>query len=255
MNFPLLLMSFGVGVLIGLTSMGGAALMAPFLILVLGVRPVTAVGTDLAYGAVTKITGAWVHLRQGTVDLPTVRKLATGSVPAGILGSIAVILLPRVTHQAQFYVQKAIGALLVIVALILVVRLLVPATDTVLSVRRQKFFEGRGTVIWGAVVGFCVGATSVGSGSLLTPFLMMLFPFKPSKVVGTDIVHAAVLVSVTGLVHAGASGVEWSLVPWLLAGSIPGVLLGSRLAVSIPPRPLRTLLAALLLVTGYRMAF
>src|SRR3954468_13155112 len=109
MNVPLVLMSFGVGILIGLTSMGGAALMAPLLILVVGVRPVTAVGTDLVYGAVTKIVGAWVHMRQGTVDLPVVKKLATGSIPGGLAGALLVILLPRYTREAEHYVQQAIG--------------------------------------------------------------------------------------------------------------------------------------------------
>src|ERR1041385_5532511 len=108
MNFPLVLMSFCVGCLIGLTSMGGAALMAPFLILVIGVQPVTAVGTDLVYGAITKIVGAWIHFKQGTVDLAVVKKLAAGSIPAGIAGSLAVILLPHVTRNVQQYVQKAI---------------------------------------------------------------------------------------------------------------------------------------------------
>ena len=123
MSIPLLLMSFLVGILIGLTSMGGAALMAPFLILILGVRPVTAVGTDLVYGAVTKIVGAWVHWKQGTVDLQVVRKLATGSIPGGLLGTLLVILLPRFTHDAQRYEQRAIGFLLVVVAIVLIVRL------------------------------------------------------------------------------------------------------------------------------------
>ena len=113
--------------------------------------------------------------------------------------------------------------------------------------------QGTGSVIWGAVVGFCVGATSVGSGSLLMPFLFLLFPSQVSKVVGTDVFHAAILVSVTGLAHSFSSGVEWNLVPLLLAGSIPGVWIGSRLAVLIPPRPLRTGMAAILMVTGYRM--
>jgi uncharacterized membrane protein YfcA len=253
MNFPLVMMSFGVGMLIGLTSMGGAALMAPFLILVVGVRPVTAVGTDLVYGAVTKIVGSWVHLKQGTVDLPIVKKLATGSVPGGLLGALLVILLPRVTHDAERYVQRAIGGLLVLVALVLLARLFVFAPNATPSARNLKFLQERGTVIWGAVVGFCVGATSVGSGSLLAPFLLMLYPSKTSKVVGTDVCHAAVLVSVTAVAHATSGGVEWDLVPLLLLGSIPGVLLGSRLATRIPSRPLRTGLAALLLVTGYRM--
>ena len=253
MNIPLVMMSFGVGMLIGLTSMGGAALMAPFLILVIGVRPVTAVGTDLIYGAVTKIIGAWVHFRQGTVDLPMVKKLATGSIPGGILGSLVVILLPRITHDAERYVQRAIGGLLLLVALILLAKVLSIFPAAKLREDQLEFLHGRGTVIWGAAVGFCVGATSVGSGSLLAPFLLLLYPLSTSKVVGTDVFHAAILVSVTGIAHATASGVEWALVPSLLAGSIPGVLLGSRLSTLIPARPLRTGLATLLLVTGYRM--
>ena len=138
MNFPLVLMSFGVGILIGLTSMGGAALMAPFLILVVGVRPVTAVGTDLVYGAVTKIIGAWVHLKQDTVDLPVVKRLAWGSVPGGLLGALLVILLPRYTHEAEHYVQKGIATLLVIVAVTLLVRMLKPPTMRSTRPRRKK---------------------------------------------------------------------------------------------------------------------
>lgn len=253
MNLPLILMSFGVGILIGLTSMGGAALMAPFLILIVGVRPVTAVGTDLAYGAVTKIIGAWVHWRQGTVDLPVVGKLATGSVPGGLMGALMVILLPRFTHDAQRYEQRAIGVLLVVVAVVLLARTLIGVPQAALSPKKLKFLHDRGTVFWGAIVGFCVGATSVGSGSLLAPFLLMLYPSKTSKVVGTDVCHAAILVSVTGIAHATSGGVEWSLVPVLLIGSIPGVLLGSRLVAYVPARPLRTGLAAVLLLTGVLM--
>lgn len=248
-----MLMSFGVGVLIGLTSMGGAALMAPFLILVVGVRPVTAVGTDLIYGSITKIIGAWSHLRQGNVDLTVVRNLSKGSIPGGLLGSLLVLALPHLTHDAERYVQRGIGVLLAIVATILIVRMLLPLPVSTAPRTFSRFIYDRGTVIWGAVVGFCVGATSVGSGSLLAPFLMMLFPAKASKVVGTDVCHAAVLVSVTGLVHASSGGVEWSLVPILLAGSIPGVLVGSRIATLVPTRSLRTGLAALLLLTAYRM--
>jgi uncharacterized membrane protein YfcA len=121
------------------------------------------------------------------------------------------------------------------------------------SAKTMKFLQNQGTVIWGAMVGFCVGLTSVGSGSLLAPFLVMLYPSKTAKVVGTDICHAAILVSVTGIAHAASGGVEWDLIPTLLAGSIPGVLLGSRLAVYIPARPLRAVLAVVLLVTGIRM--
>jgi uncharacterized membrane protein YfcA len=183
-----------------------------------------------------------------------VRKLATGSIPGGIAGALFVILLPRFTREAEHYVQMAIGALLVIVAITLLVRALAKAPEITQPLpEHNKFLMDRGTVIWGAVVGFCVGATSVGSGSLLVPFLMMLYPGKTSKVVGTDVFHAAVLVSVTGLAHATSAGVEWNLLPTLLAGSIPGVLIGSKLAPRIPARPLRTGLAAVLLLSGLRM--
>jgi hypothetical protein len=253
MSFPLMLMSFAVGILIGLTGMGAAALMAPFLILVLGVRPVTAVGTDLVYGAITKMVGAWIHLKQGTVDLPVVRKLALGSLPGGILGSMLVINLPHYTHNAELYVKRIIGGLLVVVSLILIARLIFPARPIRPDSRRQRWLEERGTTLWGAVVGFCVGATSVGSGSLLAPFLMMLYPSKTSRVVGTDVFHAAVLVTVTGFTHSLWSGVEWGLIPSLLAGSVPGVVLGSKLSTRVPSRPLRIGMAAVLLVTGFRM--
>src|SRR5690349_19324890 len=160
MNVPLVIMSFGVGILIGLTGIGGAALMAPFLILVVGVRPVTAVGTDLVYGAVTKILGAWIHFKQGTVDLRVVRRLAIGSLPGGIAGSLLVISLPHYTHNAEEYVKRAIGVLLVMVAIILGVRLAIPAKAKEIAGTKSRWLEERGTIIWGAIVGFCVGATS-----------------------------------------------------------------------------------------------
>jgi uncharacterized membrane protein YfcA len=169
------------------------------------------------------------------------------------LGALLVILLPRFTHDAQRFEQRAIGFLLVLVAIILLVRLFKGTPAATPSAKRMRFLEDQGTVIWGAVVGFCVGLTSVGSGSLLAPFLLMLYPSKTAKIVGTDVFHAAVLVSVTGIAHAASGGVEWDLIPTLLAGSIPGVLLGSRLAIYVPARPLRTGLAAVLLLTGFRM--
>lgn len=253
MDLSLPITSFGVGILIGMTGMGGAALIAPFLILIVGVRPIAAVGTDLVYGAVTKIVGAWVHWRQGTVDLPVVRNLAMGSVPGGILGATVVISLPRYTHYADAYVQRAIGVLLLLVGIVLVARLIVPATAITVPEEKMRLLRGTGSVLWGATVGFCVGATSVGSGSLLAPFLMTLYPDRTSRAVGTDVFHAAILVAVTGLAHSLSSAVEWKLVPLLLAGSLPGVLIGSRLAVHVPSRPLRTGMAAVLMLTGYRM--
>jgi uncharacterized protein len=249
---PLTIMSFLVGILIGLTSVGGAALMAPFLILILGVRPVTAVGTDLVYGAVTKLVATAYHLRHQTADLEIVKKLAMGSLPAGILGSAVVFLLPQLSRDSDRFVQRAMGILLVLVAGILVYRLFFPESQFGMNLS-PEFLRGRGCVIWGAVVGFCVGLTSVGSGSLMAPFLILLFPKSSARVVGTDIVHATLLVAATGLAHMIGGQVEWGLVPQLLAGSIPGVLIGSRLAVHLPARVVRTSLALVLAAAGMRM--
>jgi uncharacterized membrane protein YfcA len=247
------LVSFLVGVLIGLTSMGGAALMAPFLIMVAGVHPLTAVGTDLVYGALTKIVGAWVHWRQGTVDLDIVRKLAKGSIPGGLVGSFIVILLPRFTHDAQRTEQRLIGYLLVFVALVLLARLFIPYRWTSgMVVGEGGFLQNGGVTLWGAFVGFFVGLTSVGSGSLLAPFLLFAYPCNPRKIVGTDVFHAALLLTVTGTAHAWGD-VQWDLLPSLLAGSVPGVIFGSRIALRVPARPLRMGLATVLLVTGVRM--
>ncbi len=249
MTFPLVLMSFGVGALIGLTGMGGAALMAPFLILVLGVQPTTAVGTDLVYGAATKIVGAWIHLRQDTVDLPVVRRLATGSVPGGLAGAVLVLLLPRYAHDTEYAVRRGIGGLLVVVAVVLLLQTLFLAKK--LSGGVPGWLRDRAMPLWGAAAGFCVGFTSVGSGSLLTPLLMLRYPSRPATVVGTDVFHAAILVAVTGLVYVGSGGVEWKLVPVLLAGAIPGVLVGSKIAARARSRPLRFLLSIVLLLSGY----
>ncbi len=244
--------SFVVGILIGLTSMGGAALMTPFLILVGGVRPAIAVGTDLAYAAITKWFGAGVHWRQGTVDLRMAGKLAAGSIPAGLFGVAAVVQLSALGYDVDLYLRRAIGVVLVVVAIGTLIRCF---WDRLLP---QKFMDparltGLCTVAWGALVGSAVGFTSVGSGSLIAPFLMMVYPRTPARVVGTDVFHAAILVTATAAAHSAFGNVDWRLASHLLLGSIPGVLLGSHLAPRLPERKLRFGLALMLLGSGVRM--
>ena len=213
-------MSFLAGTLVGLTSMGGAALMTPFLILVLGVRPVLAVGTGLAYGAITNMAGAAMHWRQGTVDMRVVRYLAFGSVPG-----VAVLMLVRTLYG----------------------RFPEPRPDFLKQYRRPV------TIAWGAVVGFAVGLTSVGSGSLVAPFLLMLYPGIPARVVGTDVFHASVLISAAAALHVEAGNVAWRLLPYLLMGAVPGVLMGSYLAPRLPARTMRLGLSVVLLTTGVKL--
>ncbi|MEO8660055.1 MAG: sulfite exporter TauE/SafE family protein [Bryobacteraceae bacterium] len=252
MTSALLLMSFVVGLLVGLTSMGGAALMTPFLILVLGVRPMLAVGTDLVYGSLTKIAGAWMHYRQGTVDLKVCFRMAIGSVPGGILGVLTITRLHAAGVDIDYYVRHALGVALLMVALLVVAKALgyeIPARHTAWILRHRD----TSTVVWGAFVGFAVGMTSVGSGSLIAPFLLIIMPGRSARVIGTDVFHAAILVSATAFVHQQAGNVDWNLVPTLLCGSIPGVLIGSYLAPRMPDRVLRLGLAVLLFATGWKL--
>lgn len=243
---------FVVGILVGLTGMGGAALMTPFLILVLGTTPVVAVGTDLVYGAITKIVGAFMHWRNGTVDLRLVRRLALGSVPGGLLAVGAIHLLPESGLNSDAAVRRALGVLLVLVAVTLLSRAF-GMHPPALPERWRTWLRGPGTVVAGFVIGALVGFTSVGSGSLLIAFLVAVYALTPAQIVGTDVFHAAILVTATGIAHAQAGVVDWNIVAGLLVGSIPGVALGSWLAPRTPAPALRIGLAVLLLFTGFAL--
>jgi uncharacterized membrane protein YfcA len=242
--------SFIIGILIGLTSMGGAALMTPFLVVFAGVPAVLAVGTDLVYSAITKIVGAAIHFRQGTVDLRIVKLLAIGSIPGSLLGFLFMQSLHRFGVDSNAWVRHALGLMLVVIAVVTLYRnmFLDPDPRGLPAARIAAL-----TIGVGALVGFAVGLTSVGSGSLLAPFLMLVFPKNSARVIGTDVFHAAVLVTATSLLYINAGQVQWDLMPRLLAGSVPGVMIGSALAGRVPARGLRFGLSALLFVTGYRL--
>jgi uncharacterized membrane protein YfcA len=244
----LVAVSFPIGILIGVTGIGGAALMTPFLILVLGVRPDLAVGTDLAYSMFTKAAGSWLHWRQGHVDLRLVEQLATASLPAAILGTFTTT---RLHHGAQgdARLKAVIGAVLLVVAAVSMWR------------RRELSRNWTGTrltlvtLAYAAVAGFLVGLTSIGSGSLILPLLMIVNRLPVVRAVGTDIFHAAILVAFSSALHASVGQVNWAVVPWLLMGSIPGVVLGSRLAPRLPERTVRFAVLAVLLVSAFKLLY
>lgn len=244
-------MGFGVGFIVGLTSMGGATLMTPFLILVLGVRPHLAVGTDLVYASPTKSVGALIHWKQGLVDLRIARTMALGSLPAGVAGSLAVYAVGRLSPPADRYLRDSIGITLLAVTAALALRGRWhgrrPARWR--SARRRDL----ATVAWGALIGAVVGFTSIGSGTLILPFLVWAYDVPAARLVGTDVFHAAILLTATGSVLAGLGGVQWDVLPWLLAGSLPGVTLGSRLAPRLPEKALRLVLMAVLLVSAWKL--
>ena len=243
----------GVGLLVGMTGIGGGSLMTPLLILVFGVKPVTAVGTDLAYGAVTKTVGGWRHLRQGTVDMTLSAWMALGSVPAAIGGVYLLEVLER-SYGKDF--DELLITLLAIALLLTGVMTLARALflkqlhgrerDSVEMTMRNKLRA----VGLGCVVGLVLGVTSAGSGALIAVGLILLFQLVPTRVVGTDVFHAAVLLWAATAAHLVAENVNFALAGNILLGSVPGVWLGSGLSVRVPTAALRTTLAIVLLGSG-----
>lgn len=250
--FDPLIIAFGlgVGILVGLTGIGGGSLMTPLLVLFAGVQPVMAIGTDLAYGAVTKTLGGWRHLRSGTVDLGVSKWLAVGSVPGALLGVLAINAVhDRWGEQVDTWLLVGIAVALVVVGLATLYRALFMRTavarerHTVELTRRGRF-QAVGT---GLSLGLLVGATSVGSGALIGLVLIFLFRLTPHRVVGTDVFHGAILLWVAGLAHWASGNVDLGLMANILIGSIPGVLIGTHYMVRVPANVLRPMLACVLL--------
>jgi hypothetical protein len=240
----------GVGILIGLTGIGGGSLMTPLLVLFAGISPVVAIGTDLAYGAVTKTLGGWRHWRKGTVDLGVSKWLAVGSVPGALVG----VWLLDVLHTAygKSFEPTLLGAIavaLLIVALTILARalfmpkLVAREVESIEQTRRTKLTA----VGIGAVLGLILGVTSVGSGALIGLALILVFKLTPHRVVGTDVFHAAILLWAAGLAHLVSGNVDFALMGTILVGSLPGVLIGTQLVTRVPAGVLRPVLGCVLL--------
>jgi uncharacterized protein len=255
MDFRVSIVGFVVGLLVGLTGMGGGALMTPALILLGLARPAVAVGTDLVWGTLTKAVGAFVHGRQKTVDFKIVRRLAIGSIPGALAGLALLAHLHK--HSGAEAMDRVVVRMLAIalmcVALSLFIRAIRGPRIQVEGDFNQKR-RGWLTTVVGAVVGFLVSLTSVGSGSLILACLVMLYPgTSMRRLVGSDIVHASFLVGVSALGHIGLGSVNAALLGVLLMGSIPGVWLGSKMNTVVPERILQPLLATTLFLLGYKL--
>lgn len=246
-----ILVGFVVGVLIGLTGVGGGVLLLPVLIFGLGVPAIIAVGSDALFNFFTKIPASLLHLKKGTVRRKVVIALACGSVPGSIAG---VRLLMHIRHLygdgVNSFIKTAVGVLLIIIPILLLFQKRIEESVANHPPSMKGF---AGMVGIGLLAGFLVGMTSVGSGSIIMMLLLLLYSFPPKVNVGTDIVHAVILTGVTGLMHFKLGNVDPGLVVSLLIGSIPGGLLGSHLATRVPMLWLRRILCALLLLTGARM--
>jgi uncharacterized protein len=243
----------GVGVLVGMTGIGGGSLMTPLLILVFGIKPVTAIGTDLAYGAVTKTVGGFNHLRKGSVDMTLSSWMALGSVPSAI-GGVYVLDVLESAYGEDF--DERIILILAITLLFTGVMTLARALflRRVHDKERTEFEMTRrdkvSAVVLGAVVGFVLGVTSAGSGALIAVGLILLFRLVPSRVVGTDVFHAALLLWAAAMAHIVAGNVDFGLAGNILLGSVPGVWVGSNLTLKVGAGVLRTTLGLVLIGAG-----
>lgn len=244
------LFGLGVGILIGLTGVGGGSLMTPLLLLVGGYSPTVAIGTDLAYGAITKTLGGWRHLRAGNVDLRLSKWLAFGSVPGAVGGVIALgILRNHFGDDFQPALLKCVAGALALAAAATLYRSLF-RPGLVAKERDSATLERRvsraGTVAIGAVLGFVLGVTSVGSGALVGLALILLYKLRPRRVVGTDVFHAALVMYAAALAHLAYGNIDFGLMGTILLGSLPGVYLGTHLVPYVPVPALRTALGAVL---------
>lgn len=245
-----------VGMLVGLTGMGGGVLMTPLLVLGLGMPATAAVGTDLAYSSITKLAGTWQHWRQGTVDIRVVRAMAIGSVPATLVAVAMLFLLHSVDATAvDVVLERFIGVMLVVASALMLQKLWRARRGAVnLLPDHLETYPTRKLIAIGAFGGFLVGLTSIGSGSLIIALLVITISLTPEKLVGTDVAHAFLLVGAAAIAHFFVlQDVDVALAGKLLVGSIPGVLIGSRLTVWVPRRPLQVGLAVLLLTTAVTM--
>jgi uncharacterized membrane protein YfcA len=253
MDPAIVLFGFGIGVLVGMTGMGGGSLMTPLLILIFGIQPTTAIGTDIVYSALTKTVGGWRHFKMGTVNMELVKWLSFGSVPAAVAGValISVIADHVGEDRLDSLVYAILGGTLLMVGIItlaraLILRNLIDERDRFKVERRHKV----AAVTIGATTGFVIGITSAGSGTVIAILLIAIYRLAPKKVVGTDVFHAAILLWAAGLAHIVGGNVDFGLAANILVGSIPGVIIGAALSDRAPQGVIRTGLGLVLIGSG-----
>jgi uncharacterized membrane protein YfcA len=253
MDPAIVLFGLGIGLLVGMTGMGGGSLMTPLLILIFGTQPTTAIGTDIFYSAITKIVGSWRHLRMGTVNMELVKWLSFGSVPAAVAGVALVSVLESHVSEERLNsrVYAVLGGTLLMVGVVtltraLILRNLIDERDRFEVERRHKL----AAVVIGATTGFVIGITSAGSGTVIAILLIAVYRLAPKKVVGTDIVHAAILLSAAAAAHWVGGNVDFGLAANILIGSVPGVIVGAALSDRAPQGFIRTALGVVLIASG-----
>jgi uncharacterized membrane protein YfcA len=240
-----------VGTLVGMTGMGGGSLMTPMLILIFGFDPKTAVGTDILHGAIFKSFGAWRHRQLGNVHTRLALWMLVGSGPLSLVG---VQIASSFPDSAESTMSKVVGASLILGGLGFLAKTFLPIAqreddDHFAITTRVRVIA----IVIGATFGFIVGLTSVGSGTFFGLALLLLFPLSATRMVGTDLLHAALLLWIAGAGHLIHGNVDLHAMSWLLVGSIPGVFLGSHLSIRVPDRALRLAFAFVLVLSGIKL--
>ena len=246
---------FGVGLLVGMTGVGGGSLMTPLLILLFGIHPSTAVGTDLLYASATKVGGSVVHSWVRSIHWPAVTRLAGGSIPASL---VTMLVLWRFNLEGE--AGRSLVNIVLCFALMLTAASLIFRKAILESLRwRMERLDARtiarATVVVGVLLGVLVSISSVGAGAVGVTALLLLYPQLPmARIVGSDIAHAVPLTLVAGLGHWAMGAIDWHLMGVLLMGSLPGIVIGSYLATRVPEMALRLLLAVTLIVVAGKLA-
>ena len=243
-----------IGTLVGMTGMGGGSLMTPILVILFGFKPALAVGTDIVHGAIFKTVGAIQHRRMGNVRAQLAGWMFLGSAPMSLLGVWLATWLERSYGDGiGSTMSRVLGGALLFGCVGLVAKNFINSKELEDEHFALTNRDRVAAVLIGLFGGFVVGLTSVGSGVFFGLTLLVIFPLKAHKVVGTDIFHAAALLYVAGIGHIVAGNVDMGVVGWLLLGSIPGVLIGGRLTLHVPDRPLRFVLAGVLGLSGLKL--
>jgi len=255
MSIQFILSGFAVGLLVGMTGVGGGSLMTPLLTLLFGVTPSVAVGTDLAFASITKSVGTVTHRSRGTVHWQIVRRLCLGALPAALLATLALQYFGPLNAAIGKVIRYsiAVSVLLTVVAILFRGKMLAWVNA---SPSRQ--LQGRGlvlaTVASGALLGTLVTISSIGAGAIGATLLVMLYPhLTPAEVAGTDIAYAVPLTAIAAVGHWWLGSINWDLLLTLLVGSVPGITLGSWAARAVPERFLRGMLAMTLATVAYKL--
>ena len=250
------LSGFAVGALVGMTGVGGGSLMTPLLILLFGVHPATAVGTDLLYAAATKTGGSLVHGYARSIDWRVVRRLATGSVPATLVTLAVLSHFNLSGDAARNLITLVLSVALLATAFVLVFGEAIVAAYRARVAELDSQSTAVNTVLVGLVLGVLVSISSVGAGAIGVIALIMLYPQLPmARIVGSDIAHAVPLTLIAGTGHWMMGSVDWHIIGSLLAGSLPGIFVGSYFAIRVPERALRLVLATTLFVVASRIVY